>query len=468
MKRTIYILLFLLPVITYAQQNWYKYSPLDEMWQDVGNPGFSIGRSYYTSLAFSPVDCQPYVAYVDVPLGPGNTGPGTVMKFDGTQWVNVGIPGFTIVTIGYTSLAFSPVDSLPYVAFAAGCSSSLQATVMKFDGTNWVDFGNEGFSPGTACFTSLAFNPVNGQPYVAFLDLMNSSKASVMRFDGNNWVYVGTPDFSARECNYIRIAFSPSGIPYVVYQDITDSLIVSVLKYDGTNWMNVGSEGFTSGESDEVGFGISPLDGQPYVAIDDALNFHQIKVMKFDGSNWVTVGNIGSTQGWATRMCVTFSPSGQLYVSYWDSSYPGLCVKTFDGSNWTTVGNTGFSAGYPDYPSFRISLSGDPYLAYMDEGDSSKATVMKYDFPTGINEQKESRLSLYPNPVTTQLTININNLTGIDKFIDIYDLRENKLFETQSVTDKVNLNVENYPPGIYIVRLRTKGSNWVGKFCKNW
>jgi hypothetical protein len=74
---------------------------------------------------------------------------------------------------------------------------------------------------------------------------------------------------------------------------------------------------------------------------------------------------------------------------------------------------------------------------------------------------------LYPDPVTTDLTIDIKNAKGIVKFIDIYDLQENKVFETQSIKDRIILNVENYSAGIYVVRLRTVSSDWVGKFCKN-
>ena len=65
---------------------------------------------------------------------------------------------------------------------------------MKFDGTNWVNVGNAGFSAGEAGWSSLAFSS-SGQPYVAYTDYGNSDKATVMTFDGTNWVNVGNAGF---------------------------------------------------------------------------------------------------------------------------------------------------------------------------------------------------------------------------------------------------------------------------------
>jgi len=76
MKKLIYILVFLFPVIAFAQQPWYKPSPLDFAWKNVGNAGFSSGAADYTSLALSPIG-QPYVAYSDG----GNSWKATVKKF---------------------------------------------------------------------------------------------------------------------------------------------------------------------------------------------------------------------------------------------------------------------------------------------------------------------------------------------------------------------------------------------------
>jgi hypothetical protein len=466
MKTGICILL-LLPIALYPQQNWYKTSQSDFEWQNVGTPGFSEQGSYYTSLAFSPFDGKPYVAYVDMPVGCGTTGLGNVMRFDGVQWGNVGIPGFTMVTIGYTSLAFSPVDSMPYVAFAAGCSSALQASVMRFDGTNWSYVGNGGFSPGTAAYTSLAFNPADGKPYVAFMDMLDPGRrVSVMKFDGTNWLYVGTPNFSCGQGHFTKLSFSHSGIPYVVFQSIAPPQDVTVMNFNGTDWASVGSPGFISGVTAEVGFGISPTDDQPYVAFDDAQNLHRLKIVKFDGSSWVAVGDPGSPQGWASRICLTFSLSGQLYASYWDSSIPGMCVKTLVGTDWVPVGDMGFTAGTTDYPSFAISPSSVPHLAYMDNGDSGQATVMKFDSPNGFNDNNDQILALYPNPATTFLTIRFGSHDARERILEVFNMEGNVVAVHQTRESLVVLNTEDYSAGIYILKVQTENSFYIKLFCK--
>jgi Secretion system C-terminal sorting domain len=106
-----------------------------------------------------------------------------------------------------------------------------KATVMKFDGANWVNVGSACFSAGTTYSESLKFSP-SGVPYVAYTDSINSSKATVMRFDGTNWVNVGNADFSAGEADWTSLAFSPTGQPYIAYMDAANSYKATVMRYD--------------------------------------------------------------------------------------------------------------------------------------------------------------------------------------------------------------------------------------------
>jgi hypothetical protein len=191
--------------------------------------------------------------------------------------------------------------------------------------------------------------------------------------------------------------------------------------------------------------------------------------MKFDGTSWVPVGNAGFSAGYAGGPDLAFSPTdGSPYVAYADqgNSWKTTVMK-FDGANWVNIGNPGFSAGQAGWSSLAFSPFGQPYVAFVDEADSGYTTVMKYDSAfVGLNEVKEFRSFLYPNPTSKELTINLKNLPDI-KYIEIDDLKGIIMFETQTNEGKIVLDFDNYPVGIYLVKVKTGNSNWIGKFCKH-
>jgi len=91
--------------------------------------------------------------------------------------------------------------------------------------------GNAEFSASAAHFIKLAIN--NGTKYVAYYDASQGGKATVMKFDGANWVPVGSPGFSAGSTLYVSLAFD-QGIPYVAHTHDDTENKVTVTKF-GTN-----------------------------------------------------------------------------------------------------------------------------------------------------------------------------------------------------------------------------------------
>ena len=186
-----------------------------QSWQTVGQAGgFSAGNVAFTSIEFNKTG-EPYVAYRDA----ANNLKTTVMKFNGTTWVNVGAAGFSAGKVGSLdiSLAFNPTNGEPYVAYSDSGNSII--TVMKFNGSNWINVGSAGFAQGLIFSTSLAFNNI-GEPYVSYGDrsYFPNTYASVMKFDGTKWVNVGAAGFSMTNATYTSLAFNPiNDEPYVAY-----------------------------------------------------------------------------------------------------------------------------------------------------------------------------------------------------------------------------------------------------------
>ncbi len=330
-------------------------------WDWAGTPGFSAGPAKFISLAMD--GAAPYVAYQDGAHG----SKATVMRFDGTKWINVGAAGFSAGEADYTSLAID--GATPYVAYQDGAHGS-KATVMRFDGTSWVTVGSPGFSAGLVDYTSLAI--AAGAPYVAFKDDTAGSKATVMRFEGSAWADVGTPGFSAGAADYVCLAMGGS-VPYVAFQDGAIGAKATVMRFNGTAWVYVGAPGFSAGAAYYLSLAIDSA-GSPYLAYLDAGFGSRATVMRFDGTQWVNVGAPGFSSA------TVFSPSLAIdgstpYLAYGDyGNSHRATVMRFDGAAWACVGTAGFSTGQADYTSLAVK-AGIPFLAYQDGSKGIKATV---------------------------------------------------------------------------------------------
>ena len=91
MRKLLFLLNILLPDIVIAQSPFPENSPLRLHWQYVGDENFSSGQTSNLSFAFSPADSLPYVAFASEHF----SWKASVMKFDGSGWVYVGPGGFS-------------------------------------------------------------------------------------------------------------------------------------------------------------------------------------------------------------------------------------------------------------------------------------------------------------------------------------------------------------------------------------
>ena len=75
-------------------------------WKYLGAPGFSgDDATNFHEIKIHPLTLEPYAVFEDAP-SPAKEA--RVMRFDGTNWVNVGAVGFSAGQIGHAELAFHP------------------------------------------------------------------------------------------------------------------------------------------------------------------------------------------------------------------------------------------------------------------------------------------------------------------------------------------------------------------------
>jgi hypothetical protein len=105
---------------------------------------------------------------------------------------------------------------------------------------------------------------------------------------------------------------------------------------------------------------------------------YKTSVMKFDGAGWVDVGLAGFSPGQASYPSLAFD-NGTPYVAFQDytNSYKASVMK-FDApsGNWVSVGSPGFSSARATYLSLAFN-SGIPYVAFTDEMALGKASLFQ-------------------------------------------------------------------------------------------
>jgi hypothetical protein len=287
------------------------------------------------------------VAYSDFSLG----GRVVVMRYNGTNWVNVGAPGFSSGEALYEAIVIAP-DGTPYVSMGDG-GYSTYARVMKFNGSSWVDVGAPAFSAGAVGWTSIAID-TGGTVYTAYSDASLNLNAVVMKFNGGSWVSVGAPGFSDSEyVQYTSMAIAPNGIPYVVYEN--GNGFATAKKFNGSDWVNAGNPDFSA--STAGGTAIIIAGGIPYVVYGDGVYdgaySGKITVMELDNSITATVQPINAA---ATGLSLFPNPtSTSLTISATDK------ITTIAISN--LLGQAVYSQHH-NSPQVQIDVAGLPAGVY--------------------------------------------------------------------------------------------------------
>ena len=180
----------------------------------------------------------------------------------------------------------------------------------------------------------------------------------------------------------------------------------------------------------------------------------------------------GSSQGFAdgTGAAAQFSSptkvatdaAGNVYVA---DQYnhkirkitPAGVVSTLAGAAQGFADGTGTVAQF-NYPfGVATDAAGNVYVADLSNNKIRKITQL-----LGVAQNEIiSKITIYPNPVTTVLSVRLEEGCVVDKII-ITDL-SGKIIQNQNAT---TVNVENLAKGLYILEAFSNESKMVSKFIK--
>jgi len=348
-------------------------------WTDISNGGLSLGQASTMEITVGP-DLVPWLIFSDG----GNAGKATLLKYNGTAWINSGI--LSAGATGYTSIAVSNAN----VVYTCYTDATLNDKVMVKSLVNgqFSEVASGGISNDATPIVLLQTS-ASGTEFVAFNDAFYNNKLSVKQFTGNAWNYTGPPGISRGNAKSIDLTVAPDGTPYVIFADSTTSKGV-VTKYTNGTWQQVGGVVTTGG-----GIGTPKIvvasNGTPFVAYQDYGYSGQITVQSYTGGQWNVVGVQTFSPGSASGIQLVIDPNNVPYVAYMDATSGNkVNVKKFDGTSWVSVGAANFSAGQGSNLSLTINPAGVPYIAYYDQSAGFITQYFNNGGWTNINQQSLS------------------------------------------------------------------------------
>lgn len=476
-------LLLLLPVITFAQGS-VELGDSGEFSQLTVNKA-SFGENAIVADSKNNV----YICYTDYGTacndGLADLSPmrSIIMKFDGTNWSRIGNGPITPMSEISPSMAVDNHDTL-YIAAINGA----RPAVHKYNGSQWVPVGMPSDFPSSANRCSplwLVFDKFN-TPYLAYVN-ENDYRVEAFKFNGNSWqslpncslstggayafgfaiakndsvlhvsgqlgtnLYVkkfntvlndwelvgGAPlpklptDSSATDS---KLYFNSQKQLHVVWANMLNQRNSIVYKFNGSSWdrvVNVPGVVYSnhlyfgaadtlyivSNTNNEVfGFQMYQWDGTQVRNITQEANFinrligrllflptgnvygffihfetEKGEFRRFANNQWALLkgkSKAGLSEGRVEQTTVKVDKGGTPFVVYKDVLAGGKAImKRFDADSnqWFTVGNGSISDGVANSIQMALDTSGTPYAVFADGTDNFKTTMKRFDGSNWVN-----------------------------------------------------------------------------------
>lgn len=186
----------------------------------------------------------------------------------------------------------------------------------------------------------------------ARMDSLKAGHARVFEWDGTNWVQMGNDLDGVNTLFFgFEVNISDDGNRVVVGAYEVD--IVRVFEWDGTNWVQMGAD-ITSGAANNdnwFGFSLDMAENGDKIIVGapGSINGTQdgyAKIYEWDGTTWVQVGNtIAGNNGEKLGFAVSISEdanyviTGSIDGGPSNTSVGHVQVYQYNNMNWTQVGN---------------------------------------------------------------------------------------------------------------------------------
>ncbi len=343
-------------------------------WINVGIGPVSYDSSAFTAITIDSNDIL-YVAYKSVNSG----GKLNVKKFDGTSWLQVGSANFNNGIVTHIEIKVDKVNT-PYVLMHEYNQSGHFCSVMRYDSNtnNWIVLGTI-FGVGPGFIGSLNISS-NNTPFICVWS--NGGGVSVLRFDGSQWMdfpsqgsFYSTPNQNISKATLMLLNDS---IPWVV---LNHANIVELITTDSSNnWVGIDTFSTTSSASLEFS-ATKDINNAIYVAYSNNLWNRGISIVKKTANGLVELLNDSTFQAFIFYPdAIAIDKNGNPYVCSREADFnQKTIVRRYNGQSWAPIGTTGISNYGTKWKSSAVDIDGSLYIActIFDSDFVSKLIVKK-------------------------------------------------------------------------------------------
>ncbi|GGB68915.1 hypothetical protein GCM10007424_06100 [Flavobacterium suaedae] len=254
-----------------------------------------------------------------------------VRLFDGTSWTE--LPKPTENGINHQTSAVSNSDIL---LVANGEDSG---TVKRYVGSTWEQVGTTGFAGGVPFFIDAVIDS-NDKMYISFNSngYVHVYENDVTADASTEWIPTGgeanIAPASDSENYKSAITVDDNDNLYLAYvSNSAGGQKLNVKKYDGTSWTQLGTANFTAGRVQHVSIAVSS-DGTPYVAVSnwEDVDFLKNYVVGYNESEntWEQIGDGYISAGQATYNSLQVNSDDHLLLVFSDNSLGKLVMMEYD------------------------------------------------------------------------------------------------------------------------------------------
>lgn len=241
----------------------------------------------------------------------------------------------------------------------------------------------------------------------------------------------------------------------------------------GDNWTQVGDDINGMDEFENSGSSIAISEAGHIIAIGSSSgdlsgsNSGHVRVFENTDGVWTQIGDdiIGVESLDFFGFSVALSASGDIVAigapgSYGDAARAGT-VKVYKniGGVWMQVGETINGEALFDESGYAIDISADGSIVaigarFSDETGEAAGHARVFDLSTPLSlstNDADYTVDLYPNPSHEIITISSEN-NALSR-IEVYSITGELIFNTDLDLNTYTLNISNYSPGTYLLKM---------------